>query len=684
MDAHAFPSLSSLTLEPGSPAPLGATLDAEGVNFAVFSQHATSVTLEVFTPGGHKSRSFALDPLRHRTGDVWHAFIAGLPAGAEYGYRADSTVRGPQHRFDPARLLLDPYAVGIAGSERWGERVVGGRERRGVVCDLAYDWGDDRAPRTPLSATVIHEMHVRTFTAHESSGVQHPGTFAGLAEKAEWLRALGVTAVQLMPVAEFEETDNPRPNGETGAPLVNLWGYATLGYFAPRTAYAAHATAAGAIAEFRAMVRALHRVGIEVILDVVYNHTGEGRAHEPALSWRGLDAASYYLLDERGQDIDYTGCGNTFACARPAASRLILDSLRFWAREMHVDGFRFDLASTLTRGEQGEPLADPPLIRAIAEDPALAHCKLIAEAWDGALYQVGRFPHHGRFAELNGRFRDDVRDWLRGAAGGPGALATRLSGSSDLYAPQRTPGHSVNFVTCHDGFTLADLVSHEQKHNMANGEAGRDGTDDHRSWNGGVEGATPDGAVHRIRARQARNAAALTLLSRGAVLWLWGDDRLRTQRGNNNAWCHDGPEWWLDWNESDDARAFGRFVRGLMHLRREQAVLRGGDWFRTSGAGGVTWTGASLDSPRWDDGGRHLQMHVHADSGPAFLIQMNGESDDRTFTMPEAGERRVWHLLADTSAPPPHDWTPLEHARALADANEHLLPARTIRVLAAK
>lgn len=684
MDAQAAQPLERLTLEAGAPAPLGATLDRDGTNFAVFSKHATALTLVLFTPGGGKRRAFRLDPLTHRTGDVWHAFVPRLGAGAEYGWLADSIAIGPTHRFDPTRLLLDPYAVGIAGSERWGERVAGGRVRRGVVCDLAYDWGDDRAPNTALAESVIHETHVRAFTAHPSSGVARRGTYAGLAEKAEWLAALGVTAVQLLPVAEFEETDNPRTDPTTGRPLMNAWGYAPLAFMAPRTAYAANATAAGALREFRDMVKALHRAGLEVILDVVYNHTGEGRSCEPATSWRGLDAASYYLHDADGRGLDYTGCGNTFACARPVAAQLILDTLRFWAREMHVDGFRFDLASTLTRDDRGEPLSDPPLIRAIAEDPALAHCKLIAEAWDGGLYQVGSFPHHGRWAELNGRFRDDARDWLRGGARGPGALATRLAGSSDLYAPERTPGHSVNFITCHDGFTLHDLVSHEHKHNLANGEGNRDGTDDHRSWNGGAEGPSQDPAVRRARARQVRNAAALTLLSRGAVLWLWGDDRLRTQGGNNNGWCHDGPAWWLDWNESGDAPAFGRFVRGLITLRRRHAVLRGGDWFKTSRAGGVTWHGTTLDAPDWDAGGPRLQMHLHATDGPAFLLQMNGGPDDADYTLPDPGDRRAWHLLADTGAPAPHDWTPLERARPLADSPAHHLPARTTRLLAAR
>ena len=501
------PTLPSYaTLEAGAPEPLGATLRERGVNFAVWSKHATRMTLVLWAPGGKHRRDLVLDPARHRTGDVWHAFVADVGAGEEWAWRADSALPGPAHAFDPEALLIDPYAKGVAGSEVWGERAPGGgaRELRGVVLDLAYDWEDDRAPRTPLADTVIHETHVRAFTAHPSSGVAHPGTFAGLAEKARELAALGVTAVQLMPVAEFDETDNPRTNPLTDEPLLNAWGYAPLAFMAPRTAYAATATAAGALREFRDMVRAFHREGLEVILDVVFNHVGEGGRTTPPRSWRGLDRAAYFLLDATGHDVDVTGCGHTFACAQPVATQLILDTLRFWVREMHVDGFRFDLAATLTRGLDGEPLEDPPLIRAMCEDPVLADTKLIAEAWDGGLYQVGSFPHHGRWAELNGRFRDDVRDWLRGAAPGPGALATRLGGSSDLYAPARTPGHSVNFVTCHDGFTLADLVSHERKHNLANGEQERDGTDDHRSWNGGAEGPTHDDDILRMRARQAR------------------------------------------------------------------------------------------------------------------------------------------------------------------------------------
>ena len=472
MDARdVVPHAAAFKPEPGSPSTLGATLSATGTQFAVFSQHATRMTLALFAPGGLRRGEIALDPSAHKSGDIWHVFVPGVRAGAEYGWRADSSEHGAQHAFEPDALLLDPYGKGVAGSERWAERPRGGRMLRSVVCDLAYDWGDDRPPGTPLAETVILEAHVRAFTRHASSQVRHPGTFAGLTEKLPYLRSLGVTAVQLMPVAEFDETDNPRSHPLTGERLLNAWGYAPLAFMAPRTAYASTATAAGALDEFRDMVRALHAAGIEVILDVVFNHTGEGDRRAVARSWRGLDRASYFLVDEHGRDRDFTGCGHTFACARPAAADLIVESLRFWARDMHVDGFRFDLASTLTRDEHGVPQDDPALIRRIVEDPVLAHCKLIAEPWDIGLYHVGRFPHHGRFAELNGRFRDDVRDWLRGAARGPGALATRLAGSSDLYAPARGPGHSVNFVTSHDGFTLADLVSHERKHNEANGEA---------------------------------------------------------------------------------------------------------------------------------------------------------------------------------------------------------------------
>src|SRR5262245_1321467 len=636
MDARDPVPNAPFHVEPGGPEPLGATPGPEGTRFAVYSAHARRLVLALYSPGGVLRGEIALDPGRHRSGDVWHVLVHGVRPGAEYAWRAEGPSDDPRHAFDPRAPLLDPYARGVAGSERWADRTPRRIPRRAVVCDLAYDWRGDQRPGPPLEHTVLYETHVRAFTADPSSDVDHPGTFAGLAEQAGWLRSLGVTAVQLMPVAEVDETDNPRVNPLTGQRLLNAWGYSPLAFMAPRTAYAADASAAGALREFRDMVRALHAEGLEVILDVVFNHTGEGGRAAPPRSWRGLDRASYFLLDAAGRDVDFTGTGHTFACARPAASRLILDSLRFWAVDMRVDGFRFDLASTLTRGEHGEPLDDPPLIRRIAEDQALAHCKLIAEPWDMQLYHVGRFPDHGRFAELNGRFRDDVREWLRGHAG-PDALAARLTGSRDLYAAGRRAGHSVNFMTSHDGYTLADLVSYERKHNLANGEGNRDGTNDHRSWNGGAEGPTHDPDVRAVRARQARNAATLLLLSHGAVLWLWGDEVLRSQGGNNNPWCQDGPAWWLDWDAGPRSRGFDRFVAGLLKLRRTHPALAGEARFERGDVGAPAAPGT---------GGRRLALRWLGPAGQDLLMLANGDAVAARVPLPappagRSEERRV-------------------------------------------
>jgi glycogen operon protein len=464
-----------------------------------------------------------------------------------------------------------------------------------------------------------------------------------------------------------------------GQPLLNVWGYAPLAFMAPRTAYASAATAAGAIREFRDLVRTMHAEGLEVILDVVFNHTGEGGLRATPRSWRGLDPKGYFLLDDRGRDVDHTGCGHTLACARPVVMRQILDALRFWAVDMRVDGFRFDLASTLTRGERGEPLVQPELIEAIANDPALAHCKLIAEPWDIGLYQVGRFPHHGRFAELNGRYRDDVRDWLRHHGHGPSALVERLSGSRDLYPPPRPLGHSVNFLTSHDGFTLGDLVSHERKHNLANGESNHDGTNDHRSWNGGAEGPTHDPEVRATRARQARNAATLLLVSRGAVLWLWGDETLRSQGGNNNAWCQDGPAWWLDWQPAPHAQAFRRFVSGLLALRNAHPALMG-----SNHAGSIELVAASPQQAEGPRGPHRLFARIPGPAGEDLLLLLNGDRTEARFKLPAAPQGRVWHGLVDTESPTPGDFTPLAQSRPFANGTELGLGSRTLRLFAAR
>src|SRR5215471_6987449 len=641
------------TIEPGVPSPLGSTVSRRGTNFVIHAPAATRMTLALFGPGGLPRGEQALDPSKHRTGDIWHVFVPRVRAGAEYAWRADSDTREAGQMFDAEAPLLDPYAKGVSGMERWGERVPGGRALRAVVCDLSHHWGRDRRPATPLARSVIYETHVRLFTRHPSSGVRAPGTFAGLIERIPWLRSLGVTAVQLMPVAEFDETDNPRVKPGSGEKLFNTWGYSPLAFMAPKRAYSSEPTAAGALREFRALVAALHAAGLELILDVVFNHTGDSGMRP--VSWRGLDRPGYFVLDDHGRDIDHTGTGHTFAAATPVARRLIVDALRFWAIDMRVDGFRFDLASSLTRGARGEPLEQPPLIHDIATDPGLAHCKLIAEPWDIGLYHVGRFPEPGRFSELNGRARDDLRDWVRGATHDPGGLAERLNGSHDLYGAA-VGTRNVNFLTSHDGYTLADLVSHEHKHNLENGEENRDGGNDNRSWNCGAEGATKDTSVLTLRARQVRNAATLLLFSRGAKLWLWGDESLRTQRGNNNPWCQDGPEWWLDWDAAEREASFTRFVRGLMALRREHASLRAAEW----GA-------AALKKSATVPTGRRAALTAKKSRHIAFTLLANGEADAADFALPTPLRGKRWHLLVDTAAPSPADLTSFADSTPLAD-----------------
>lgn len=641
--------------------------------FAVHAPHATAVTLQLFEPGGRPGRAITLDAATLRSDGVWRVHVPGVTAGLEYGWRVDGP-REAREGFDPDALLLDPYAPLVTGGETWGERTPGGRALRSQVADLAFDWGDDRHPGTALADTVIHETHVRAFTRHPTSGVAHPGTYLGLIEALPRLVDLGITAIQLMPVAEFDESANPRKNPLTGEPLLNVWGYDPLSFFAIKTGYAAAGTAQGALDEFRTLVRACHAASIEVIVDVVFNHTGEGGRGRPPRSWRGFDRPGYYLLRDDGRDLDTTGCGHTVACQSPVMSDLIVEALVHWATVLRVDGFRFDIASSLTRDVHGAEMADPPLTRRIASDPRLAHCKLIAEAWDAAgLYQVGRFPHHGRWAELNGRFRDDVRRFWKGAAH-VGPLATRLAGSSDLYAPARRPAHSVNFLTSHDGFTLADLVSHDRKHNLANGEDDRDGTDDNDSWNGGHEGPTTDPHIRALRRRQVRNLALTQALSQGPMLWLYGDDRLRTQHGNNNPWCQDSPGYWYDWSDESERGAFQRFVRGLLHLRRRMPSLRRRDWFdaRRSGPGTVMWHGERALHVDWSSSSRRLAMQlVGLEGEPDLLLIVNGAGDAARFELPAPEVGRGWKRLADTALEPPHDWTDPEAAAPLTGATHH-------------
>jgi isoamylase len=670
----------------GTPLPFGASLVRGGVNFSLHSHHADAVTIVLFAGGGGPPLyEFPLAPRLHRTGNVWHALIAGLGSGVEYGFRLNGP-RSAGHAFDPTRVLLDPYARAIVGGEQWGRPSIGGR--RAIVVEPDFDWGLDQQLNIPLASTVIYELHVRGFTRDPSSGVRRPGTFAGLEEKIPYFKSLGVTAVQLMPVTEFDETDAPlHATRLTGGVLGNVWGYHPLAFFAPKASYAAENRAGGQIREFKHLVRELHAAGIEVILDLVFNHTGEGELDGPTSSFRGIDNLTYYMHDpDSGLYRNYTGCGNTVNCNHPVVRDLILDCLHFWVVEMHVDGFRFDLASVLGRGRDGSVLASPPLLEHIAADPILAHTKLIAEAWDAAgLYQVGSFPAWGRWAELNGRFRDDVRRFVKGDAGLAGAMATRLSGSPDLYrADGRCAHHSINFITSHDGFTLADVVAYDRKHNDANGEQGRDGADQNDSWNCGWEGPGAPADVARLRRQQARNLLAILFLSQGVPMMLAGDEHGRTQRGNNNAYCDDSAVSWVNWNPEVQDGDLLRFVRQLIAFRRAHPQLLASDFLDGGLTGGpaVEWHGRRPYEPDWSVDSRLLVMRLHGGSIADLCIAINMHWEPARIVLPEPLAGRVWRRAIDTSLPSPADIVEAAAQKPHLDA-DYLLAPRSVAVFEA-
>jgi glycogen operon protein len=648
----------------GRSAPLGATFQDGGVNFSLYSRDASAVELLFFDreDDDRPSRVIPVDPGAHRTYHYWHVLVPGVEPGQLYGYR----VFGPFDpadglRFNPSKVLVDPYSRAIVVPRTYCRAAATGHEdnaataMKSVVVDSrSYDWAGDRPLGRPVSRAVLYELHVKGFTFDPSSRLAEPlrGTYQGVIEKIPYLQDLGVSAVELLPVFQFDPQDCPPGQ-------VNYWGYAPVSFFAPHQAYSSRRDSLGPVDEFRDMVKALHRAGIEVILDVVFNHTTEGSHDGPTLCFRGVDNRTYYTLErDRSRYANYSGCGNTLNANQPVARRIIIDSLRYWVEEMHVDGFRFDLASILARDSDGELMSNPPVLWDIDSDPVLAGTKMIAEAWDAAgLYQVGSFVGDS-WREWNGHFRDDVRSFLRGDEGALPRFADRLVGSPEIYRhKQREAEQSVNFVTCHDGFTLNDLVSYSLKHNEANGEGNRDGADDNRSWNCGVEGPTNDPEIERLRGRQVKNFLAVTLLSLGLPMLVMGDEVRRTQRGNNNAYCQDNRLSWFDWTLVDRNENLRRFVRLLIAGRLDADSAVAGERMTLTQLISRAirgWHGVKNGQPDWSYYSHSvaLSAEVPSDGLHVFLI-FNAYSGTVEFELPPS--TTGWRRWLDTALEAPDD-----------------------------
>jgi isoamylase len=690
----------------GAPLPLGTQEMGGGVNFAIFSRNASRVRLELFHHADDAAPASAinLDPGHNRTGDVWHVWVKGIGPGQLYAYRVDGPYEPSDgHRFNFNRLLIDPFATAISSSPPWAFSSALGYDPSSPQKDLAFakqdnsrsmpkcvlvndpfNWDGDQPPRHPWSKTVIYETHIRGFTIHRNSGVEHPGTYLGLVEKIPCLKSLGVTAVELMPVQEFNEHSVTRRNPQTHQPLRNYWGYDPVAFFAPKASYRSSGGMGQQKLEFKEMIRAFHRGGIEVILDVVFNHTAEGDELGPTLCFRDIDNAIFYTFagDKRYYK-DYTGTGNTINANHPVVRDHILSALRYWMIEMHVDGFRFDLASVLGRDGAGRLLADAPLLERIAEDPILRDVKIIAEAWDAAgAYQVGSFPDR-RWAEWNGRYRDDVRRFWRGDEGMLGSFASRICGSSDIYSKSgKGPEGSINFVTCHDGFTLNDLVSYRYKHNEANGENNHDGTDANLSQNYGSEGETADAGIETVRRRQIKNFLLTLLISRGVPMLLGGDEFRRTQGGNNNAYCQDNETSWVDWICLGRHKEIFDFTRGMIAFRQAHPILST-ERFYTDAE--IQWFGPQGGIPDWaNPTSKALACLIQEDGQRSLCLMFNAGGSAVDFCLPPVPVATHWYLAVDTSHEAPQDPPAENQDPPLESPRSYRLSPRSSAILLAR
>jgi isoamylase len=687
------------------------------VHFGLVSRNATRVWLQIYDDpeAAFPAAEFELDPARHRTGDVWHVELRGAGPGTLYMYRVDGPFAPEKGlRFNPNRPLIDPYARALTGNFTWNlgntlgwdpnspERDLSLRTVEGaqgipkcIVVDDAFDWQGDRPLNYPLRESIIYEAHVRGLSRHPSAEVAHPGTYRGVIEMIPYLKDLGITSLELLPVQEFDSLEYSRENPVTGERLTNYWGYNTLAFFAPKGAYAADGSLGEQVTEFKEMVRELHRAGIEVILDVVFNHSGEGNELGPTLSFRGIDNTTYYMLDDNPRYYrNFSGTGNTINCNNAVVRTFITEALHYWVVDMHVDGFRFDLGSILGRDSRGNLLEHAPIIERIADDPILRDTKIIAEAWDaGGAYQVGAFP--GRWAEWNDRYRDEVRRFWRGDRGLVGALATRFAGSSDLYdGGGRKPFHSINFVTSHDGFTLRDLVTYNRKHNEANGEANRDGHNANFSFNHGVEGDTTDGSIRSLRVRQIKNYLATLLLSLGTPMMLSGDEFGRTQKGNNNAYCQDNEVSWNDYRLGVEYGDVFRFARSVIALRQAHPVFTRPDFYtgrdnNQNRRPDIQWFDSAGGALDWNDASCCLAVHIDGtEAGIAgsredddFFIMFNSGRRELAFVVPEPPPGLEWLRVVDTAADPPDDVREPGTERPLDAADGCVLAPRSLMVL---
>jgi len=656
---------SDLDIMSGRAHPLGATPSKTGVNFSIFSENATSVELLLFD--SHTSpepfKTIILDAKKNNTFHFWHVFVKGLKPGVAYAYRVAGSQEANEygHRFNYNKVLIDPYARANT-SELWRrEDSINDSDNvatsmRSVVVDIEdYDWEGDQPLNLPMSDTIIYEMHVGGFTKSHNSNCQHRGKFAGLVEKIPYLKSLGITAVELMPVFDFDSSEVCAQNS-TSNPLKNYWGYGTIGYYAPENSYTVSPNEGAHTREFRDMVKALHNSGIEVILDVVFGYTGEGDQNGPIISFKGLDNSVYYLLspEDRQYYLNLSGCGNTLNCNHPIVGKFITDCLEFWVKEMHVDGFRFDEGSILSRGEDGVPLKYPPVLWNVELSEALSKTKIIAEAWDAAgLYQVGYFPGY-RYAEWNGRFRDDIRKFVRGDAGMTGQVAQRITGSPDLYQSSgRPPANSVNFVTCHDGFTMNDLVSYNSKHNEANGHDNTDGLNENLSSNYGIEGPTNDKTINDFRERQIKNFFTIMMLSRGTPMISMGDEVRRTQQGNNNAYRQDNELSWFDWSSISQNKSLLDFVIRLIEFRKSHYRLRENEFFsgekNSRGLPDISFHGCELYNPGFNDpGSKVIAFTLGGQDDEDIHVMMNMDESNLEFDIPSV-QNREWQIAFSTS-----------------------------------